>query len=62
MRYKIRTKVADVKIVGAVWYVRFEGSWEFLKLDDVKPAFEIGDKFRIILEKDNAEPSESPVE
>ena len=45
----IPTRVADMKMVGPKWFVRFEGSWEFLSVGADKPSFNIGDSKEIVI-------------
>jgi hypothetical protein len=48
--------------VSVGWFALFNGSYEALNLGKEKPNLKRGDPIRIIVEKDNAEPSQPPIE
>lgn len=41
--YMIQTRVAALKRVEIGYFVRFEGSWEYLFVGEDKPPCEVGD-------------------
>ncbi len=58
----IRTSVSAIQHKNNLWWVLFDGSWEWLNLGPEQPAFLPGDKFDIILRRTHAKSSQPSVE
>lgn len=51
MTYRINTSVAGIKRVDDRWFVLFEGSWEWIGLDNDEPDLKVGDRITILIQK-----------